>query len=92
VLTGTAARAAYPEKEGTGYIERIDFDASSLIVNGLRFKVPSYAKVTIDGSFGAFTMLREGMLIHYDFLAISATEREITVIETRPQGEAFESS
>jgi hypothetical protein len=91
-LTMTAAQAAYPEKEGIGYIESIDFDASTLIVDGLRFRVPSYARVTIDGTFGAFTLLREGMLIRYDFLQISPTEREIVELETRPQGEPFESS
>ena len=91
-LTMTAAEAAYPEKEGIGYIESIDFEASTLIVNGLRFRVPSYAKVAIDGTFGAFTLLREGMLIHYDFQQISPTEREIFELETRPKGERYESS
>ena len=88
----TAAEAAYPEKEGIGYIESIDFEASTLIVNGLRFRVATYAKVTIDGTFGAFTFLREGMLIRYDYQQISPTEREIFELETRPKGERFESS
>ena len=91
-LTMATAQAAYPEKEGIGYIESIDFDASTLIVNGLRFRVATYAKVTIDGTFGAFTLLREGMLIRYDFQQISPTEREIFELETRPKGERYESS
>lgn len=91
-MTMTAAEAAYPEKEGIGYIESIDFEASTLIVNGLRFRVPTYAKVAIDGTFGAFTLLREGMLIHYDYQQISPTEREIFELETRPKGERYESS
>jgi hypothetical protein len=90
-LTG-AVQADYPEQEGTGYIESIDLDASTLIVNGLRFRVGTYVKVTIDGSFGAFTLLHEGMLIHYDYYSISRTEREIFRIETRPPDEHFESS
>jgi hypothetical protein len=92
VLTMTAAQAAYPEKEGIGYIERIDLDTSTLIVNGLRFRVAVDAKVTIDGTFGAFTLLHEGMLIRYDYYSISPTEREIFQLETRPQDEPFESS
>jgi hypothetical protein len=92
LLTMTAAQAAYPEKEGIGYIESIDLDTSTLIVNGLRFRVATDAEVSIDGSFGAFTMLQEGMLIRYDFWQISPTEREIFQMETRPKGEAFESS
>ena len=93
VTTMPAAQAAsYPEKEGIGYIESIDLEASTLIVNGLRFRVATYAKVTIDGTFGAFTLLREGMLIRYDYLQISSTEREIFEVETRPKGERYESS
>lgn len=91
-LTVTGAQAAYPEKEGIGYIEKIELETSTLIVNGLRFRVATDAEVTIDGSYGAFTMLSEGMLIRYDFRQISATEREIFELETRPKGEAFESS
>jgi len=91
-LLATTARAAYPEKEGVGYIEQIDVGASTLIVNGLRFRVDPYAKVTIDGSFGAFTLLHEGMLIHYDYYSISPTDREIFRVETRPEGQPFESS
>ena len=91
-LLATVARAAYPEKEGVGYIEQIDFAASTLIVNGLRFRVDPYAKVTINGSFGAFTLLREGMLIQYDYYSISPTDREIFEVETRPEGQPFQSS
>jgi len=91
-LTMVAAQAAYPETEGIGYIEKVELDTSTLIVNGLRFRVATDAKVTIDGTFGAFTMLSEGMLIRYNFLQISPTEREIFEVETRPKGEAFESS
>lgn len=92
ITTLAAAQAVYPEKEGIGYIESIDLETSTLIVNGLRFRVATYAKVTIDGTFGAFTLLQEGMLIHYDFQQISPTEREIYELETRPKGERYESS
>ena len=91
-LLTTIARADYPEKQGEGYIEKIDFAGSTLIVNGLRFRVDPYAKVTINGTFGAFTLLSEGMLIRYDYYSISTTDREIFEVETRPQGEWFPSS
>jgi len=96
VLAALAAsapvQAEFPESQGIGVIEDIDLDASTLIVNGLRFQVAIDANVSINGTYGAFTLLHQGMLVRYSYRIISPTERVIFDIETRPPNEPYESS
>jgi hypothetical protein len=92
VVAGPPGFAGYAERDGIGPIEEVDLDGQTLIVNGLRFRVALDAHVTIQGSFGSLSMLQKGMLIRYEYLVISPTEREITWIETRPPDEPYEAS
>ncbi len=88
----SAAHAAYPESTGVGVIETVELEKSSIIVNGLRFRVALDADVTINGTFGALQMLTAGMLVRYRYLVISPTERQIIELETRPPNEPYEAS
>jgi hypothetical protein len=83
----TAARvpgAAYPTATKYGVVQELDFDRSEMIVSGTRYRVAFDVAVEIGGSYGAFTLLRPGMKIHYAYLVISPSEREITEIREIP--------
>ncbi len=78
------ADARYPVVSDSGRIEQLDFANSTMVVGGLRYGVVVDLKVEIGGSFGAFTMLRPGMRIRYDYLQISPTERRMVLIQELP--------
>jgi hypothetical protein len=84
---GAAARtpgASYPTATQYGVVQELDFNRSEMIVSGTRYQVAVDARVEIAGSYGAFTMLRPGMKIHYAFLVISPSEREIIEVREIP--------
>jgi hypothetical protein len=84
---GTAARvpgASYPTATKYGVVQELDFSRSEMIVSGTRYHVAVDVQVEIAGSYGAFTMLRTGMKIHYAYLVISPSEREIIEIREIP--------
>lgn len=83
VLSALPASAA-PKDTGVGVIEEINLPSQELIVSGLSYRVALDAEVEIDGSYGAFTMLRRGMQIEFDFEKHSSTERVITRIQHIP--------
>ena len=70
-----------PEKERTGTIQQLDFAANQMIVDGYRYRVPVDVQVEIRGSYGAFTMLTEGMKINMVYRVISESDREVLQIE-----------
>lgn len=57
-----------PEGEGAGEIQALDFGTYRAVVNGMDYDVSTTVQVQINGTFGAFTMLEEGMLIEFTFL------------------------
>ena len=73
-----------PEKERTGTIQQLDFGANQMIVDGYRYRVAVDVQVEIRGSYGAFTMLEEGMKINMVYRVISASDREIVRVEQLP--------
>lgn len=76
----------YPLAEGAGEIQELDFAAQTLVIDGLRYQVAVDARVEIGGSYGAYTMLRTGMQVRFEFLRISAAERRIVLIEELAAG------
>lgn len=75
---------AAPVDTGVGVIEEINLGTQEMIVSGLSYRVAIDANVEIDGSYGAFTMLRKGMQIEFDYEKHSSTERVITRIQHIP--------
>lgn len=76
--------APYPLASESGVIESLDFAGGTMVVDGVRYALTSDVEVSIGGSYGAFTMLRTGMQIRYDYLVVSANERRMVLIEEVP--------
>ena len=72
LLLGAGAVSAQeflaPEAEGSGEIQGLDFGTYRAVVNGMNYDVSPTVQVQINGTFGAFTMLEEGMFIEFTFL------------------------
>ena len=81
---GATADGRYPVASRSGVIEGLDFSASTMIVSGYRYRVPVDVQVEIAGSYGAFTMLRPGMRIRFDYLVVSPSERRMVLIQELP--------
>lgn len=74
----------------SGVIQELDLANNRMIVDGLEYGVAPDAKVEIGGSYGAFTMLRKGMKIYYEFLLISSNSRRIIKIQELPSDVAVD--
>ncbi len=79
-----------PEKEGTGTIQALDFGANEMIVDGYRYRMAPDVVVEIRGSYGAFTMLVEGMRINMVYRVISGSDREVIKVEQLPDNSVVE--
>ena len=85
-----SARDVYPLSSHAGVIEDVDFASSTMVVSGYRYAVATDAEVEIGGSYGAFTMLRPGMRIAFEYLHISGSERLIVLVREVPDGVVLE--
>jgi len=74
----------YPQASRSGVIDELDFAGSSMIVSGYLYHLAVDTEVEIGGSFGAFTLLRPGMQIRFDYLVISPSERRMVRIQQLP--------
>ena len=79
-----------PEKELEGTIQALDFGANTLIFEGTRFQMGVGAQVEIRGTYGAFTMLREGMKAVLTYRLLSESERVVTRIVQLPDNYSLE--
>lgn len=79
---GLAREAA--QAEGQGEINDLSFGTNEMVVGEVAYDVSPNAKVEIAGSFGAFTMLTEGMLVEFIYMHHPNGRREI--IEMREVG------
>lgn len=92
VPLGTAATALgqsldpalAPEKSMDGTIQALDFGANSMVFEGLTFSMAPELEVQIRGSYGAFTMLQEGMKASIVYRVVSGSARVVTRIEQLP--------
>lgn len=80
----------FPESDRSGVIEEVELASSSLVVSGMRYRVALDAHVQIDGTYGAFSLLRKGMKVRFVCRLISTEEREIVELETLPPGFVLE--
>lgn len=84
--TAATSDAPYPTASGSGRVEQLDFAGSTLIVEGKRYGIAVDVAVEIGGSYGAFTMLTEGMPVRFEYLQISPSERVMVRIKELPAG------
>lgn len=90
-LGGQALALEYnaPEAEGEGEIQALDFGAYDTIINGTMYTVNPNVRVEINGTYGAFTMLEEGMLVEFTFLQYSDGRREINFMREVAEVEEY---
>lgn len=62
-----AAEFAPAEGSAEGEIQALDFGQSTLRIQGYEFAMDASAQVEIGGTYGAFTLLREGMMVEYRY-------------------------
>ena len=95
LLTGLLAVSAHaqeynaPEAEGEGEIQALDFGDYDTVINGTMYLVNPNVRVEINGTYGAFTMLEEGMLVEFTFLHYSDGRREINFMREVNQVEEY---
>ncbi len=91
LMSGQAWAQEYnaPEAEGEGEIQALDFGTYDTIINGTQYAVNPNVRVEIGGSYGAFTMLEEGMLVEFTFLQFSDGRREINFVREVNQVEEY---
>ena len=63
--------------ETEGMIQSLNLAQNTLIISGLRYRVALDAEVEIGGSFGAYSMLQEGMKVMFVYRRIDHANREI---------------
>ncbi len=73
----TAQEFAPAEGEAEGEIQSLDFGQSTLRIQGYEFLMDPSAEVEIGGTYGAFTMLQEGMQVEYRYRRYSDGRRVI---------------
>ncbi len=82
LYSGLAHASPYPVEEAYGVIHEIDTGRQALTINGLTYRVALDARVEIDGSFGAYSMLREGQNVHFFWERHSPQRRQIIELRT----------
>jgi len=78
-LSASTLAQEYAPAEGRaeGQIQGLDFANSALTIQGSRLQIDDSAEVEIGGTYGAFTMLREGMMVEYWYHRYSDGRRVI---------------
>lgn len=75
--------------EDQGVIEELNFGQSTAMISGYLYPVSPNVKVEIAGSYGAFTMLTQGMKVRFSFLEFDDGTNLITEIIEDPAAEEF---
>lgn len=74
----------FPLADDAGLIQKLDLDAQTLVIDGMRYRMALEAQVEIGGSYGAFTMLEPGMRVYFEYRRVSSSERIITLLRELP--------
>jgi hypothetical protein len=69
-----------PLGDEQGVIQDLNFGLYKAVVNGYDYEVSQSVRVTINGTYGAFTMLEKGMKIEFSYLQFKDGTREIVEI------------
>ncbi len=78
-----------PEAEGAGEVQALNFGGYDAVINGMMYSVNPNVRVEINGTYGAFTMLEEGMLVEFTYLQFSDGRREINFMREVSEVEEF---
>ena len=73
-----------------GVIQKIDFAMNQMVVSGNRYDVSTSARVSINGTYGAFTMLTTGMRIEFTYKKFSDGVRQIIEVRELSDSEDME--
>ena len=83
--SGAGPAAADERIETTeGQIHALDFESSMLLISGVTYYIALDAKVEIGGTYGAPTMLANGMNVRFTFRRYDDGKREIIELEELP--------
>ena len=80
----TVGWSQHATSQREGVVQALELDRSSVIISGLRYRVPLDAQIEINGSFGALQLLTKGAKVRFECRIISGSEREIVRLETLP--------
>ncbi|MEM7097109.1 MAG: hypothetical protein AAF541_02545 [Pseudomonadota bacterium] len=81
--------ASLIQSENQGVIEALNFANNTATIGGYLLAVSPQVKVEIGGSYGAFTMLSQGMKVRYKYLEFDDGSILITEIYEDPTAEEF---
>lgn len=82
----TAADYNPVETSREGEIHKLDFGQNRMLLQGLYYDVAADVHVEIGGTYGAFTMLQEGMAVEVQFRRFDDGRREIFEIRQITNG------
>ena len=77
------------QSEDQGVIDELSFAGLSMQISGYQYPVSPTVAVEIGGTYGAFTMLTEGMRIRFTYLEFDDGNKLITEIVEDPTAEEF---
>ena len=66
--------------ESEGVVQSLNFENNTVEIDGLSYTVAVDAKVEIRGTYGAFTLLEQGMKLAFSYRRFNGTHREIVTI------------
>jgi hypothetical protein len=76
-LNPVQAQEFAPQVESQGRIDMLNFGTYEAQISGYDYDVSMNVEVEIAGSYGAFTMLEEGMLVQFNYLQFDDGTRQI---------------
>jgi hypothetical protein len=70
--------------EEAGVIQSLDLGQSTLVIDGLRYRLAPDVQVSIAGSYGAPSMLSQSMRVRFRYWRETASDRVIVALEQLP--------
>jgi len=77
MLNPVQAQEFAPQVESQGRIDMLNFGTYEAQISGYDYSVSMNVEVEINDSYGAFTMLEEGMLVQFNYLQFDDGTRQI---------------
>ncbi len=92
VFGGQALAQSGDVGDGEGIVQKLLYDSNRVVIDGVQYRVALDAEVEIRGSYGAYSMLEEGMKVLFEYRRHSPADLEIFTIEQLPDNTAIEES
>lgn len=87
-----ALAAGEETDQDMGQIEVLDFAAGKVIIDGLMYWAGPDLRVEINGTYGAFTMLKTGMYVNMEYRIKPGEQRELFSLKEVMEGGPAEES